>query len=74
MSPCLPAADRTRPIPAHAGARLDAAQAALAALAHEEWRLERLALAPALARCREERRYWSFLTALFSLEPRGIGE
>jgi len=50
-------------------ARLDRAHAALASLREEERRLERLGLAGALRRCREQLRYWEFLSALFSLPP-----
>ncbi len=65
----VPAADRRRPLPAHPGRRIDDAHAALAALAGEERRLERLGLETPLARCRAERRYWSFVAALVALPP-----
>ena len=61
------AAERSRPIPSPAGARLDAIQAALVSLGEETRRLERLGFELPLARCHEQRRYWSFLHALYSL-------
>jgi len=64
-----PAADVLRALPATPGARLDDAHAALASLRAEERRLERLGLEDALQRCREQKRYWEFLAALFSLTP-----
>lgn len=67
--PLTPAADARHPMPAGPGARLDGAHAALASLRAEERRLERLGLEPALLRCREQRRYWEFLVALFALPP-----
>jgi hypothetical protein len=51
------------------GARLDRIHAAVASLAGEERRLERLGLTGAARRCREQRRYWEFLAAVFALEP-----
>lgn len=56
--------DRRRAIPATAADRRDAIAAALASLREEERRLVRLDLAPALANCRAERRYWQFLDAV----------
>jgi hypothetical protein len=64
-----PAADVLRALPATPGARLDDAHAALASLRAEERRLERLGLEDALRSCREQKRYWEFLAALFSLTP-----
>ena len=61
------AADRSRPIPAHAGARLDAIEIALATLGEETRRFEQLGFELPLARCHAQRRYWSFLRALYSL-------
>lgn len=61
------AADPTRPIPAHAGARLDEIRRALVSLGDESRRLERIGFELPLARCHEQRRYWSFLQALYSL-------
>ena len=60
-------ADPRREIPAGAGSRADRIEAALATLADEERRLERLGLEPALRRCRLQRRYWTFLRAVFAL-------
>ena len=61
-----PSADLALEIPTGSGARLDRIQAALASLFHEERRLERLGLETPLVRCRAQRRYWEFLSALFS--------
>lgn len=59
--------DPHRAMPDTAGLRLDQAHAALASLREEERRLERLGLEEALRGCREQLRYWEFLSALFSL-------
>lgn len=65
MRPPLSAAsDRTRPMPADPGERLDAIGAALVTLDGEQRRLERLGFELPLARCHQERRYWEFLRAL----------
>ena len=64
----LPAsADPRRDLPAEAGSRRDRIEAALATLAAEERRVARIGLEWPLARCREQRRYWSFLSALFAM-------
>lgn len=63
-APVTGVADRGRPRPAAAADRRAAIDAALASLRAEERRLERLGLGPALARCRAERRYWQFLSAV----------
>jgi hypothetical protein len=60
-------ADLRRQIPAGEGSRMDRIAAALATLAAEERRLERLGLALPLERCRAQRRYWTFLRAVFAL-------
>ena len=65
--PLTTSADPRREIPAGAGARLDRIGGALATLAAEERRLTRLGFELPMARCREQRRYWTFLEALFSL-------
>jgi hypothetical protein len=65
--------DPDRPMPASRAQRLDEAHAALASLREEERRLERLGLEGALRGCREQLRYWEFLTALFELEPAPSG-
>jgi hypothetical protein len=59
--------DLRRTIPSSAALRTDQACAALASLREEERRLERLGLDEALGRCREQLRYWEFLSALFAL-------
>jgi hypothetical protein len=56
-----------RAMPPTAALRLDQAHAVLASLREEERRLERLGLEEALRGCREQLRYWEFLSALFSL-------
>ena len=66
-SPLTASADPTREMPAAPGARLDRIGTALATLAAEERRLARLGFELPMARCREQRRYWTFLDALFSL-------
>jgi hypothetical protein len=60
-------ADPQRQIPAGEGNRMDRIAAALATLAAEERRLERLGLVLPLQRCRAQRRYWTFLRAVFAL-------
>lgn len=72
MSPFVPlirAADPAAEMPPHAGARLDAANAALAGLREEQRRLLRLGLETPLARCHHQLRFWSFVSAVCSLEP-----
>jgi len=64
-----PGTDPRRAMPPTPALRLDEAHAALAALREEERRLLRLGLDEALSRCREQLRYWEFLSALFSLPP-----
>ncbi len=59
--------DLRRAMPPTTGLRLDQAHAALASLREEARRLERLGLKEALCRCREQLRYWEFLSALFAL-------
>jgi hypothetical protein len=63
----VPSADPGREIPAAPGARLDRIEHALAALADEERRLQRLGFELPLARCRESRRYWTFLRGVFAV-------
>jgi hypothetical protein len=60
-------ADPRRDMPEAAAAREDAADAALWVLAAETSRLERLGLSAAAGRCREARRYWSFMRALVAV-------
>jgi hypothetical protein len=66
-APLTAAADPRREIPAGAGSRLDRIETALATLAAEERRLARLGLELPIARCHQERRYWTFLRALFAM-------
>lgn len=61
------AADPRRPVPAHSGARFDAIESALRALGEEDRRLGRLGLDAARDRCREARRFWGFVGALYHL-------
>ena len=68
-APLTACSDPRAPMPAGSGARLDRIQAAIGSLAAEERRLARLGLADAARRCREQRRYWEFLAAVFTLEP-----
>ena len=66
--PFTASSDSRRSIPLHPGTRLDNTEAAVASLRAEVNRLERLGLAPAARRCRQQLRYWEFLRALFSLQ------
>jgi hypothetical protein len=59
--------DLCRAIPSTTALRVDQTHTALASLREEERRLERLGLEEALRRCREQLRYWEFLSALFAL-------
>ena len=63
------AADPRRAMPLHAGARRDAIETALRALEDEGRRFERLGFELPLGRCREARRFWSFVDALHALAP-----
>ena len=62
-----PGSDLRRAIPPTTALRIDQAYAALASLREEERHLGRLGLDEALRRCREQLRYWEFLSALFAL-------
>jgi hypothetical protein len=62
-----PRSDLRRAIPPSTALRIDHAHAVLASLREEERRLERLGLDEPLRRCREQLRYWEFLSALFAL-------
>lgn len=68
-SPLTVSSDPSAAMPEGAGARLDRIHAAVASLAAEERRLARLGLGDAVRHCREQRRYWEFLAAVFALEP-----
>jgi len=61
------ASDVTREMPARADERLDRVAVALASLAGESRRLERLGFELPLARCEAQRRYWHFLGAILSI-------
>ena len=65
--PLTPGSDPATEIPAGPGARLDRIHAALASLEEEERRLRRLGFETPLARCREARRFWSFLDGLHAV-------
>ena len=67
LAPLPPAADPRRPMPEHAGARVDAIETALRVLAEEDHRLGRMGLDGARARCSYARRYWGFVGALVQL-------
>lgn len=62
-------ADPARLMPEGAGARLDAANAAVDSLREEQRRLQRLGFETPLARCHQQLRFWSFVSAVCSLEP-----
>jgi len=66
-APLTASADARREMPGAAAARLDRIEAALATLGDEQRRLQRLGLELPLVRCHQERRYWTFLRALFSI-------
>jgi hypothetical protein len=68
-TPLTASADAARSMPASAGARLDAASAAVASLRQEQRRLQRMGLETPLARCHQQLRYWSFVRALCALAP-----
>jgi hypothetical protein len=68
-SPLTVSSDLCAAMPEGASARLDRIHAAVVSLAVEERRLARLGLGDAVRRCREQRRYWEFLAAVFALEP-----
>ena len=70
-APLIATADRDRAIPAAAGARADRIAAALAALGDEQRRLERLGFEDSLRRCHQERRYWSFVGAMYAIAEAG---
>ncbi len=67
------AADPRRPMPSHAGARVDAIETALRVLAEEDHRLGRMGLDGARARCSYARRYWGFVGALVQLAESPAG-
>ena len=71
-NPVTASSDPRRAIPAHPGARLDRIEIAIRSLRTELSRLERLGLAAATQRCRQQLRYWEFLRAVFSLEPAAL--
>ncbi len=64
------AADPRRAVPTHPGARLDAIETALCVLGEESERLQRLGLEGPRDRCREARRFWGFVGALYVLAER----
>ena len=67
-SPSLTAsADLEREIPAAAAEQLDRIRVALESLDGEERRLLLLGFETPLERCREQRRYWTFLEGVFAL-------
>ena len=68
-APLTASSDLRASMPDAPGARLDRIHVAVASLAAEERRLARLGLTDAARRCREQRRYWEFLAAVFALEP-----
>jgi hypothetical protein len=65
--PATPAADPRRAMPEGTASRRDAIEIALASLAREERRLRQLGFQAPLARCRQQRRYWEFLRAVFAV-------
>lgn len=71
VAPLTRTADPSRPMPEGAGARLDAARAAVASLREEQRRLQRLGFETPLARCHQQLRFWSFVSAVCSLPGGG---
>ena len=69
-SPLHPLADPSRPMPAGAAARRAVAEAAVNALTVEQRRVETAGEEWALARTGYQLRYWRFVRALVSLDPR----
>ena len=67
FAPVSLASDPRRAMPASAPSRLDAAEAAVASLTHEQRRLERLGLEWPLARTARALRYWRFVRALCTI-------
>ena len=67
-APLTASADLTRDMPADPAGRADRIAAALASLAGERRRCERLGLEIPLARVEAQIRYWRFLGGLFALE------
>ena len=65
-------ADPARSIPAGADERRWQIDAALSSLGEEERRLVRLGFELPLARCQEQRRFWSFVRALHQIDPAGF--
>src|SRR5205814_5676359 len=63
------AADPRRAMPGPAGARRDAIDAAIRTLDDESRRFARMGFVRPLERCREARRFWSFVAALHALGP-----
>ena len=61
------AADPERIVPTHSGARVDAIEAALRVLGEEGERLQRLGLEGPRERCRQARRFWGFVGAIYHL-------
>ena len=74
-------ADASREMPASVSARRDRISTAIDSLREEERRLSRLGLETPLQQCREQRRYWEFLRAVFTIDEspklpglrRGVG-
>ncbi|MCC6652602.1 MAG: hypothetical protein IT348_15730 [Candidatus Eisenbacteria bacterium] len=69
FAPLTVSADPARPMPASNVARFDAANAAVASLRDEQRRLQRLGFELPLARCHQQLRFWSFVSAVCSLDP-----
>jgi hypothetical protein len=66
--------DVAREMPKGKAAREDRIAVAIATLRAEEERLERLGLDEAARRCRQQLRYWEFLSAVFSLPANEPGD
>lgn len=69
FAPLTRAADPAAEMPVHPGARLDAANAAVASLRDERRRLGRLGFETPLARCDRQLRFWTFVSAVCALDP-----
>jgi hypothetical protein len=68
-TPLTASADPSRPMPASVAGRLDAAHAAVSSLRDESRRLQRLGFELPIARCHQQLRFWSFVSAVCSLDP-----
>jgi len=74
VSAPVPSADTRHEMPANRAMQLDRAERAIHALDAESRRLERIGFELPLARCRESRRYWTFVRGLLAVASAGTKE